>query len=211
MTPSLKDTNCQLTREEVDKLNSFYSILNSESADKDTAPRGVPVMAQQKHIWLWSMGTQVWSLALLSELSIRCCRELWYRSKRGLDPALLWLWCRPKAIALIWPLAWEPPYAASADLKRQEDQKRHCAKKTSDPDAFTGEDYHILGGNNANPLPVLPENRGVSSNNYMKPVFWCQTNGFLEFPPWCGGLRIWLQQLGSLWRCCFDPWPRTVG
>ena len=50
MTPSLKDTNCQLTREEVDKLNSFYSILNSESADKDTAPRGVPVMAQQKHI-----------------------------------------------------------------------------------------------------------------------------------------------------------------
>ena len=28
-----------------------------------------------------------------------------------LDPALLWLWCRPAAVALILPLAWEPPYA----------------------------------------------------------------------------------------------------
>ena len=35
----------------------------------------------------------------------------------GLDPALLWLWHRPAAVALIRPLAWEPPYAASAALK----------------------------------------------------------------------------------------------
>ena len=27
------------------------------------------------------------------------------------DPVLLWLWCRPAAVALIRPLAWEPPYA----------------------------------------------------------------------------------------------------
>ena len=27
------------------------------------------------------------------------------------DLALLWLWCRPAATALIGPLAWEPPYA----------------------------------------------------------------------------------------------------
>ena len=26
-----------------------------------------------------------------------------------LDPALLWLWCRLAAVALIRPLAWEPP------------------------------------------------------------------------------------------------------
>ena len=31
--------------------------------------------------------------------------------RRGLDPMLLWLWCRPEAVALIGPLAWEPPYA----------------------------------------------------------------------------------------------------
>ena len=30
------------------------------------------------------------------------------------DPALLWLWWRPAAAALIGPLAWEPPYAAGA-------------------------------------------------------------------------------------------------
>ena len=31
--------------------------------------------------------------------------------RRGSDPALLWLWRRPAATALIGPLAWEPPYA----------------------------------------------------------------------------------------------------
>ena len=35
----------------------------------------------------------------------------------GSDPALLWLWCRPAAVAPIRPLAWEPPYAAGAALK----------------------------------------------------------------------------------------------
>ena len=35
------------------------------------------------------------------------------------DLALLWLWCRPAAPAPIRPLAWEPPCAAGAALKRQ--------------------------------------------------------------------------------------------
>ena len=35
----------------------------------------------------------------------------------GSDMALLWLWCRLAAIALIRPLAWELPYASSAALK----------------------------------------------------------------------------------------------
>ena len=34
--------------------------------------------------------------------------------RRGSDPALLWLWRRPVATALIQRLAWEPPYAAGA-------------------------------------------------------------------------------------------------
>ena len=37
----------------------------------------------------------------------------------GLDPALLWLWCRPAATAPIGPLAWEPPYAVGAALKKK--------------------------------------------------------------------------------------------
>ena len=35
----------------------------------------------------------------------------------GLNPALLWLWCRPTAAAPIRPLAWELPYASGAALK----------------------------------------------------------------------------------------------
>ena len=31
---------------------------------------------------------------------------------------LLWLWCRPAVVALIQPLAWEPPFAMVAALKR---------------------------------------------------------------------------------------------
>ena len=39
--------------------------------------------------------------------------------RHGLDLALLWLWCRPAAVALNQPLAWEPPYASGETLKRK--------------------------------------------------------------------------------------------
>ena len=38
--------------------------------------------------------------------------------RRSSDPVLLWLWCRPAAIAPIGPLAWEPPCAVGAALKQ---------------------------------------------------------------------------------------------
>ena len=38
--------------------------------------------------------------------------------RRGPDPALLWLWHKPAAKAPSRPLAWEPPYATGAALKR---------------------------------------------------------------------------------------------
>ena len=44
--------------------------------------------------------------------------------RRDLDPALLWLWWRPAAVALIRPLAWELPYATGAALKSKEKEKR---------------------------------------------------------------------------------------
>ena len=44
--------------------------------------------------------------------------------RRGLDLALLWLWCRLAAVALIRPLAWEPPYAAGAALKSRRKEKK---------------------------------------------------------------------------------------
>ena len=41
----------------------------------------------------------------------------------GSDLVLLRLWCRPAVIALIRPLAWEPPYAAAAILRKNERKK----------------------------------------------------------------------------------------
>ena len=39
--------------------------------------------------------------------------------RHGSDLALLWLWSKPVTTAPVQPLAWEPPYAADAALKRQ--------------------------------------------------------------------------------------------
>ena len=39
--------------------------------------------------------------------------------RRGFDLVLLWLWHRPGAVAPIRPLAWEPPYAMGAALKKR--------------------------------------------------------------------------------------------
>ena len=41
----------------------------------------------------------------------------------GSDLALLWLWHRPAAVALIGPLAWEPPYTMGVTLKSTHTQK----------------------------------------------------------------------------------------
>ena len=42
----------------------------------------------------------------------------------GSDLALLWLWCRPAAVALIQPLAWELPHAMGAALEKKEKKKK---------------------------------------------------------------------------------------
>ena len=88
---------------------------------------GVPITAQQKWTWLGTMRLWVWSLPSLSGLRIRhCCG----------------LWCRPAAIAPIWPLAWEPPCAAGAALKSKKKRKKKKKKK-----------MRYLGS--SSPVPVL--------------------------------------------------------
>ena len=54
----------------------------------------------------------VQSLASLSGLRIQHCCELRCKSQTWLDLALLWLLCKPVAVAQIRFLAWELPYAA---------------------------------------------------------------------------------------------------
>ena len=43
--------------------------------------------------------------------------------RRGLDPVLLWPWCKLAATAPIRPLPWEPPYATDVALEKTKKQK----------------------------------------------------------------------------------------
>ena len=60
-------------------------------------------MVQRKQIRVGTASWRVRSLTSLSGLRIQHCYGLWCRC--GLDPALLWLWCRLAATTLIGPLA----------------------------------------------------------------------------------------------------------
>ena len=48
--------------------------------------------------------------------------------RRRSDLVLLWLWCRPVAITLIRPLAWELAYAVGAALKRWGEKENNIKK-----------------------------------------------------------------------------------
>ena len=54
-------------------------------------------------------------------------------SRRSLDPALLWLWCRLVATAPIGSLAWELPYAAGVALRRQKKKKEEAKQNKTVP------------------------------------------------------------------------------
>ena len=45
------------------------------------------------------------------------------------DLALLWLWCRLAAVALIGPLAWEPPHAMGVALNDKKTKSKKKKKK----------------------------------------------------------------------------------
>ena len=63
---------------------------------------------------------QVQFLASLNGLRIWCCHKLYSVGHRyGSDLALLSLWCRPVATAALQSLAWEPPHAMGAALKKK--------------------------------------------------------------------------------------------
>ena len=68
-------------------------------------------------LYAWGHGFNPWpcSVGEGSVISMSCSTDC----KWGLDPALLWLCCRPAAAASIWPLAWELPYATGAVLESQ--------------------------------------------------------------------------------------------
>ena len=79
----------------------------------------VLIMSQRTQIWLVSMRTQVRSLACSVGWGYSVAMSCGVSRRPGLDLALLWLWSRPAAAALLRPLAWEPPYAASVALRQK--------------------------------------------------------------------------------------------
>ena len=81
-------------------------------------------MAQWLMNRLGTMRLWVHFLASLSGLRIWHCWELWLGHRRGLDPVLLWLWCRPAAVALIGPPGWEPSYDTGVALKSKKTNKQ---------------------------------------------------------------------------------------
>ena len=71
-------------------------------------------------------------LGLAQWVKVQCCSvamSCGVGCTQGSDPVSMRLWYRPAAAAPIQPLAWEPPYATGATLKRQKDQKNKKERK----------------------------------------------------------------------------------
>ena len=86
-------------------------------------------MVEQKQIRLGSMRLWLLSLALLSGLRVWHCCKLRCRLQTWSDLALLWLWCRLAAVALIGPLPWELPYVSGTALKKPKKKRKKEKKK----------------------------------------------------------------------------------
>ena len=56
----------------------------------------------------------------------------------SLDPTLLWLWCRPAAVAPIGPLAWEPPYTVGVAPKRNKTKKKEKERRRVPESVLSG-------------------------------------------------------------------------
>ena len=70
----------------------------------------------------------------------------------GSDLASLWLWCRPAAIVLIQPLAWELYYAMGAALRKAKKIRKEKKKEKSLREEINGATVGHLGNCSENTL-----------------------------------------------------------
>ena len=72
--------------------------------------------------------------------------------RHGSDLVLLWLWCRPAAVAPFRPLAWELLYAVGAALKSKKKKKRERERERTKTPKW-GSTRHVT---KTTPLPPSP-------------------------------------------------------
>ena len=79
----------------------------------------------------WGCGFDLWprSVGWGSSIAVSCG----VGHRHGSDLALLWVWRRLAATALIGPLAWEPPCAKRVALKRKDKKKKKKRKENGKP------------------------------------------------------------------------------
>ena len=70
----------------------------------------------------WGLGFNSWPCLVGWGFAVATSCGIGHRLSS--DPELPWLWCRPAAVALIRPLAWEPPYAMGTALKWQKKKRQ---------------------------------------------------------------------------------------
>ena len=94
--------------------------------------------------------------------------------RRGLDPALLWLWRRPAATAPSRPLAWEPQKAKGA-AQRKRKKKKKKKKKLN----HTKEWRSSLGTQQVKDPPLSLQWLGL--------LLWCRFSPWPRNFPWASG------------------------
>ena len=114
------------------------------------------------------------------------------------NPALLWLWSRPAATALIGPLAGEPPYASSAALKRKTKRPK---KKKKKKEVNLKTLYVIMQRNQCRLVPILHHLGNQKSFLKWHPFFWNETlsPGYTKEDCWLPFCKtIWLPT--TVWK-----------